>query len=251
MKSITIITIVVVALLTCIIFLLTWLAYSSYLKTYEVEVKHGEHDEKLKKEYVVKKKSRKGVIGIIGSYLVLTLLLGLFTSGIVYRVSGNNLCINNNTALVIKSGSMSKFYNDDIAQEYNYDTHLQFDVGDICIFEKVQDKDSLVIGEVYGYKHNDIIITHRLVSFNIDSQECRFRGDNNNAYDSVVYLPNVIYHYVGKKIPSLGVFVLYAQSYFGIWSLAGIMVIAISSEIVYHKIDKINKHRLKVLFYAK
>ena len=251
MKTITIITIVVVALLTCIIFGLTWWAYASFLKIYGVEVKHGEHDERIKKEYVNKKKSKKGLIGIIGSYLILSLLLCLFAGGIVYRINGNNLTINNHTALVIKSGSMSDFYNDTIAQEYNYDTHLQFDVGDICIFEKVQDEDSLVIGEVYGYKHKDIIITHRLVSFNIDSQECKFRGDNNSTYDGTVYRSNVIYHYIGKKIPGLGAFVLYAQSYFGIWSLVGITGVAISSEIVYHKIDKINKHRLKVLFYAK
>ena len=61
--------------------------------------------------------------------------------------------------------------------------------------------------------------------------------------DDNIYLDKVIYHYTGQKINSIGVFVLYAQSYFGIWSLCGIILVAVSSEIVYHKIDKINKKR--------
>ena len=241
MNSITIITIVVVALLTIIIFGLTWIAYRSYLKAYKIEVKHGEQDDKIKKEY--QKKSKGGLLGLISSYVVLSLLVGLFVSGIVYKASGNNFNINNQTALVIKSGSMSDFYNDAIAEEYNNDRHLQFDVGDICIFEQVSEDEPLIIGEVYGYKYKNIIITHRLVSFDDVSNLCKFRGDNNKTYDGSFNRENFIYHYVGTKIPGLGTFVLYAQSYFGIWSLVGIIGVTISSEVVYSKIDKINKDR--------
>lgn len=243
MNSITIIEIVVVSILTIIIFGLTWLAYSSCIKSYKLEVSLGKHDEDIKKEYHKKKKG--GLIGLIGSYVVLFALISLFATGIFYKVNNNNLLIKDKTALVIKSGSMSDFYDDRIAQDYNYDRSLQFNVGDICIFEKVNLDDNLVEGEVYGYKYKDIIITHRLVS-TTDSY-CKFRGDNNPTFDGSVLRENVLFHYTGEKIKALGNFVLYAQSYFGLWSLIGALGVTIGSEIVYYNIDKINKERNKQL----
>ena len=247
MNSITIITIVVIALLTVIIFGLTWLGYSSCLKAYKLEVSQGKHDSEIFKHYHDKKKKNKGgLIGIICSYLVLIALSGLFVTGIIYKANGQNFNINNQTALVIKSGSMSGYYDETIAEKYNYDTSLQFDIGDICIFETVSNDTELVEGEIYGYKRKNIIITHRLVSINNNLYE--FRGDNNPVSDGyLVKRDNIIYHYVGKKIPGIGAFVLYAQSYFGIWSLVGIIGITISSEIIYYKIEKITKERDKQL----
>lgn len=251
MNSITIIVIVVVALLTAVIFGLTWIAYNSCLKAYKLEVSHGQHDKEIFKEYHAKKKKKGGkVLGLIGSCAFLAALLSLFVTGIVYRASGENFTINNQTVLVVKSGSMSGFYSQNLVtqyQEYNYDTSLQFDVGDICVFEKVSNDAELVEGEVYGYKYRNYIITHRLVKVYEDSMY-EFRGDNNPTSDGIlVSKENVIYHYTGKKVPVIGAFILYAQSYFGIWSLISIIGIAVSSEIVYRKIDKINKERDKQL----
>lgn len=239
MNTITIITIVVVALLTALIFGLSWLAYASCIKTYKLEVDSGEHDKEIFKEYH-KNKKNKGWIGLIGSYLLLSILVGLFITGMVYRISGNNFSFNNEVALVIKSGSMSDFYDEKTAQKYNYDTSLHFDVGDICIFETNFD---LVEGEVYGYKYKNIVITHRLISIDQEYDLYKFKGDNNSASDGYVSREQIVYHYTGRKIPVMGAFVLYAQSYFGIWSIIGVIGTAVSSEVVYHKIDKINKER--------
>ena len=246
MNSITIIALVVVALLTVIILGLAWLAYSSCIKTYRLEVNQGLHDEEIYKEYSSKKKRKGGLVGILGSYAILSLLLALFTTGIVYKARGENLSINNQTVLVIKTGSMSGFYNDEIAQKYDYDTSLQFGVGDICVFEKVSTDAELIEGEVYGYKHKNNIITHRLVGNFHDAYE--FRGDNNAVSDGVyVAREDILYHYTGNKVPGVGAFILYAQSIFGIWSLAGMITVVIISEIVYHKLDKINKMRSESL----
>ena len=233
MASITIITIVVVVLLTIVIFGLTWLAYSSCLKAYKIEVNQGKHDDSIVREYRTKKKKKSGLIGLICSYLALSALLGLFITGIVYKASGENFTINNQTVLVIKSESMADY----------------FEVGDICIFEKLSKDTELDKGEVYGYNYKDIIVTHRLVDIHDGLYE--FKGDNNPTSDPYyVKRENVEYHYVGKKVRGIGVFILYAQSYFGIWSLIGILGTAIGSEVVYRKIDKINKERNKVIpFY--
>ena len=251
MNSITIISIVVVALLTVIIFVLAWLGYSSCLKSYRMEVDQGKHDNEILKQYHAKKKNKGELIGLIGSYLVLLLLSGLFVTGIVYKASGENFNINNQTALVIKSESMSDFYDNNLKEQYellNYDTTLQFNIGDVCIFEKVADNTNLVEGQVYGYKYKNIIITHRLIEKTEDGFYI-FRGDNNPGPDQIlIKRESIIYHYTGKNIPVIGSFVLYAQSYFGIWSIVGIIGIAISSEIVYYKIEKINKQRDKKIY---
>lgn len=246
MNSITIITIVVVAILTLVIFGLSWLAYSSCLKSYKMEVNQGIHDEEIHKEYKTKKKG--GLLGLIGSCVVLSALLGLFVTGLAYKARGENFSINNQVSLVIKSDSMSDFYNDDVAEQCNNDRSLQFDIGDICTFNKVSPTDELIVGDVYGYKYKNIIITHRLVSVNENLY--KFRGDNNPTYDGSVSRESIIYHYTGHKIKGIGSFVLYAQSYFGIWSLVGIVGTFIGSEIVVHKLSKINKERYEQLSLA-
>lgn len=233
MTTIAIITIVVVALLTLIIFALTWSAYNSCLKLYKIEVAQGKHDKEILAERV-----KKSHIGTVFAYIVLTLLAGLFVTGLVYKINGENISINNQTALVIKSGSMSDFYDDTIAQKYNYDKSLQFDVGDICIFEKAKE---FTIGEVYGYKYKNIIITHRLV--NVNDNYCEFRGDNNAFYDRKVLKECVVYHYTGNKVPSVGSVVLFAQSYFGLWTISTIVCMEVLNEVIQHKIRKIHKER--------
>ena len=248
MNSITIITIVVIVLLTAIIFGLTWLAYSACIKSYKLEVSLGKHDKEIQKEYRDKKKNKGGLIGLIASYVILSALLGLFVTGIVYKASGENFTISNQTSLVIKTDSMSGFYDEEIALRYNSDTKLQFDVGDICVFEKISNEGELVEGEIYGYKYKNAIITHRLDKIHETGYE--FRGDNNPVSDfdathQLITRDKVVYHYTGKKVRGIGAFILYAQSYFGIWSLVGIIGITVVSEVANHKITTINKKRFK------
>ena len=248
MNSITIITIVVIVLLTAIIFGLTWLAYSACIKSYKLEVNLGKHDKEILKEYRDKKNKKGGLIGLIGSYVLLSVVLSLFVAGLVYKVSGENFTINNQTSLVIKTDSMSGFYDDEIASKYNNNKRLQFDVGDICVFEKMSDQSELVEGEIYGYKYKDVIITHRLDTIHETGYE--FRGDNNPVSDfdathQLITRDKVVYHYTGRKVRGIGSFILYAQSYFGLWSLVGIIGITIVSEVGNHQVTKINKKRMR------
>ena len=244
MDSVAIITIVVIALLTIIIFGLSYIGYRSCIKLYELETNQGLHDGEIQKLYNTKK-SKVGIIGNILSYIILAAVAGLFVTGIVYKVNGDNFTINNQTVLVIKSESMSEFYDSRIAEKYNYNADLQFDVGDICIFEKVPEDSNLVKGEVYGYKKGNMIITHRLED--IDDDSYRFRGDANAVPDKIVKRDAILYHYIGNKIPGVGTFILFAQSYFGLWSLFGMLGITIISEIMYHKMSKITKERYKLI----
>ena len=259
MGSITITSIVVVVVLAGAIFGLAWLGYSACLKKYKVELAQGKHDIELCEELNSKKQKKvtNKIISYVLTSILLLALLGLFIAGIVYRNNNNSFSVNGNTALVIKSGSMSGFYDDALTDDYEelgYDKNLQFSYGDICFFEKASDE--LKIGEVYAYSYNNIIITHRLV----DTQEVKdsngniiktyyiFRGDNNPSKDqTLVSADKILYHYTGHKIPVIGDLILFAQSYLGIWCIICVIGIIISSDIVLNKIQKLNNQRFKEL----
>jgi len=251
MNPITIITVVVVALLTAVIFGLAWLGYASCVRMYRLEVGQGKHDDSILREY--RKDGGKkagGLIGGICSFILFAALILLFVAGVAYKASGESFSSGTGTALVVKTGSMSGFYNEKTADQYRergYDLALQFGVGDICVFEDAPDGAELVEGEVYAYRYKDIIIIHRLVKAH-GNGTYEFRGDNNPASDgALVPRDAVLYRYTGARIPVLGVFVLYAQSYFGMWSVVGIIGIAVSSEVFYHKLANANKERARVL----
>ena len=118
MNSITIITIVVVALLALLIGILSWVAYRSCLKAYKLEITNGIHDDQISKEYnsKSKKKNKWSLLGLIGSWVALAALLSLFVTGIIYKANGQMFSVSNNVALVIKTGSMSDFYDEKVAE---------------------------------------------------------------------------------------------------------------------------------------
>ena len=250
MASITILIVVVAAILTAVIFGLAWLGYSSCLKAYRAEVEQGKHDIEILNQFYNKNTNKKLITVIwyvLGIILIIT-LIGLLAVSFTYQASGQAFSINGNSAFVIKSGSMSKFYNDKLAEDYSnlgYDSSLQFKVGDICIFEKVEE---LKLGDVYGYLYDNKIITHRLVG--IEDGKYIFRGDNNPSNDQIlVPQENIVYHYTGQKVPQIGLFILYAQSFYGAWTLLCIIGITISSDIVLRKIHQINKQRAEEVHY--
>ena len=244
MNPITIITVVVVIALTIIIFILAWAAYYYSLKAYKAEVDQGKCDKEICAEYTAKKKKLQILLSVF-SYILLAFVIALFIAGVVFKAQNKDLEINGKVALVIRTGSMSKNYDEEI-----YDDSLQFSIGDICIFERVEQETELIEGEVYGYKNNNTIITHRLI--NIYSTGYEFKGDANAISDyeysgKLVKRENIIYHYTGKKIEGIGSFVLYLKSYLGIWSFIAIASIIINSELANHQFNKVNKKRLSYL----
>ena len=258
MGSITIMTIVVVAILGVTIFGSVWLGYSACLKKYKLELAQGKHDIELCEELNNKKQktAKDKIISYVLTSIILFALLGLFIAGIISKTKNDSFSVNGNTTLVIKSGSMSGFYDNALADKYEelgYDKKLQFSYGDICFFEKPSKE--LKVGEVYAYSYNDIIITHRLIGTqvvkdvdgNILQTYYVFRGDNNPSIDEYVTSDKILYHYTGNKIPSIGDLILFAQSYLGIWCIICVIGVIISSDIVLNKIQKLNNQRYEEL----
>ena len=106
-----IITIVVVAILVFAIFGLTWLGYATSLHEYKRELDQGKYDIELCHERY-KRKNKNHIVNFI-SYMAFALLMvtlfSLFIMGIVFKSNNKNFSVNGNTALVVKTGSMSGF----------------------------------------------------------------------------------------------------------------------------------------------
>lgn len=257
MGSVTIITIVVGAVLVMAIFGFVWIGYAASLREYKMELDQGKYDIELCHELYLKNHKNNIVkkIGYIMTLIILIILFGLFTTSTIFKPITRNITINGNTALVVKTGSMSAFYNDNLAEDYDklgYDENLQFAIGDICIFEK-QDGE-FKIGDVYAYYYKGNLITHRLVgtqevkdnSGNVVKIYYVFRGDNNPSNDQILVTEDkILYHYTGNKIKAIGNIVLFAQSRLGMWFLLCLLGLIISSDYITHKIQNYNDERLE------
>ena len=171
--------------------------------------------------------------------------MATFVTGIVVKATGSEVTVNGTTALVIKSGSMSDFYDDKSAEACHGDRSLQFDVGDVCFFAKVDPNEELTVGSVYGYRRKGAIITHRLMF--VEGDVLGFKGDNNPAYDGKVLRDAVAYRYLGKRLFGIGSVALYAQSPLGMWSTACAIGIVAGSEVAMAKVSSIERKRLEEL----
>ena len=247
MTTVNVIAIVVVIVLSASLIALDFFACSSFLKSYESEVKAGSHDEEITKRLSDERKGKR-VLSTICSYAMLFVVAAFLAFGITLRVNNDNLSFGDTTMLVIKTGSMSRWY--DESNKSRFGNPQGFDVGDICFFERVREDHEFVVGDVYGYKERDITITHRLIDV-LDGGYL-FQGDANPTSDYAYYghlvkRENILYHYGDTKIPALGSFVLYAQSPFGVWSFASVLGITIGHEIVCRKSERIDRDRYATL----
>ncbi len=243
------ITIVVVALLTCLIFGLAIISFVSCIKSERTLIANGEKDAEILKEDADGKKKSSKIINAFSWAFSIILMVGIVAmagTAIGFKAQGQRFSINNQTQLVIASDSMDGFYNDEYRLTLPEDAEKrQFGVGDILTFDNIEEDDSLEIYEVYGYQTpKGKIITHRLIGYT-SSGLLVFRGDNTAGRDNYVKREQVILRYTGKKINDIGLFVLFSQSGFGIYSLISVIGVYAISEAFLAKYKKMTKARLE------
>lgn len=242
-------TIIVVAILTALIFALAILAYQTTYSSARKEMSKGVYDIDPK-DFSGKGKSRaKDIISKSFSIAVCVALISLAAISIAYRATGNQVEINGKTSLVIASDSMSGFYDDE------YETELleyrptagdeHFDVGDILTFERLSDDERLIPYDVYGYASKGKIIVHRYISHMDAGGKLAFRGDNAAGRDSPVKRSAVVYHWTGGKIVYAGTFILFGQSWLGLYSCIGVACVFIISDIYAAKFRKAEREYAK------
>ena len=159
-------------------------------------------------------------------YVFLVLAIPFLCFGIYSRFTNGVVMFGDSSAMVVASGSMS---NKNVSNGYLFDNNLdnQFQTFDMIVLKKV---DELYIKkyDVIAYRNDKKVnIIHRIVSIDKIDGVTRYttRGDANNSNDS--YKPSyedIIGKYSNRRIPTIGIFISFFQSYSGIVTIISIIV---------------------------
>ena len=269
MSGLIIITIITLAVVSCLIIGLTIFSFHIILKSAKRLSSTGALDNEFKKEFEDNKKKSKRILGVISQVASGIVCLGLITLAVIsgiYHASGKQFVSNNHTSFVIATNSMEGYYDDDYKssliaayiEEYKVDEQVaskkikgdQFEVGDFVEFELIKETDDLKFFDVYGYKNKKgQIITHRYVGTNTDGTLV-FRGDNAPGEDISVKREQVLYHYQGHNTKYIGLVMLFFGSGYGIYSIFAVVVIYALSDVAIYKWEKIKNARLQEIGLA-
>ena len=159
-------------------------------------------------------------------YVFLVLAIPFLGFAIYSRITNGVVMIGDSSAMVVASGSMSeKNPSNDYLVTYGLDN--QFKTYDLITLKKVDNEYSLRKYDVIAYRNNkNVNIIHRIIEIDTVDGVLRYttRGDANGATDS--YKPtfeDVIGRYTGKRIPVVGIFISFFQSYAGIVTVCSVV----------------------------
>lgn len=188
------------------------------------------------------------------SSIIIIALLGLFSLGLTYRVNNDNLFINDVTYLTILTSSME---DKNEKNEYLFDNNLNNQITQYSLvgIEKVEDVKDIKLYDVLAYKHEDIIILHRVIDIYTDDEDpsiiCfKLRGDSNASslsYEEKICKDDIIGRYTGFNNYGLGVFLTYIKSEIGFIAILGAAIFLFLAGIAEEKINKQYKTRILYL----
>lgn len=229
MSSLDIIALIVTILAVASFSVVFTLLFGTYAKSVIQGYKDGKNDTELitefvkdkQKEKTAKRKRREVVKRVISSVLTAFVCV-FFILALVNKISGNATVIGNKTLMVVASGSMSE-------KNAKYKDYLnghddQFPTYSIIVLEKVNSPEDLKRYDVIAYVNDKgVNIIHRIVNINSDGTYTT-RGDANAESDSDhPSFDRVIGRYTGKYLPTIGVFILFFQSYSGIATILAVI----------------------------
>ena len=229
--------------------------YRTYAKSAVAEYEAGKCDVELIDETILSniknaKKHRRVLRRIKQAlfWLLLILLIPFLLISVWSKIVNGVAMINGHGMIAVASGSMSE---KNSANPYLANINNQFNTYDMIMLEKVESETELQLYDVIAYVNDEgVNIIHRIVGFQQTSEGVRFitRGDSNNADDE--YKPSmddILGEYTGKRIPYVGVFLMFLQSYSGIITVAAIIYCLIMIESVCNKIYDAREDRLLFL----
>ena len=246
-KQLPVYTIMAAVVITLLI-IIGYLYHSLY--RYKLQaVKAGLEDEKIIKEY---KSSQSRNIRIIdgASILFSVVLFAVFALSLYARTSDNYFPIKGlGNVQLVGSGSMA--YKNE-ANDYLFKNHLdnQFNIYDLIIINEKPLQNELKLYDVVVYKKGDKQIVHRIVDIAELNGETRYilRGDSNTADDSpAVSYEQIIGIYSNKRIPMVGIFVLFLQSPLGYISMGLVFLAEFIAPYFEKKIENAIEDRIKII----
>ncbi len=225
--------------------------YRSYANSAVAELDSGKCDAELIYETILWnmknakwyarawKVTKQILLWTLVALLVPFLLLATYS-----KITNGVAMIGDRGIIAVASGSMSQ---KNPANPYLSNIDDQLNTYDVILLEKVESESELKLYSVIAYvndKGENII--HRIVGFQQTASGVRYvtRGDSNNADDT--YKPcidNVIGKYTGTRVPYVGAFLVFLQSYSGIVTVLAILYCLVMIERTSQKIYTARKER--------
>ena len=229
--------------------------YRTYARSAVAEYESGKCDVELIDETIISNiknaKTYRRVfrrVKQIVFWSLLILLIPFMLISVYSKIADGVAMINGHGVIAVASGSMSE-KND--ANPYLANIDNQFNTYDVIVISKVESINDIQLYDVIAYVNDEgVNIIHRIVGFQQTASGLRFvtRGDSNNADDT--YKPSVndvLGEYTGKRIPYVGVFLMFLQSYSGIITLAAVIYCLIMIESIGSRIYDAREDRLQFL----
>ena len=231
--------------------------YKSYASSQIAEIKSGKRDIEIIDEVIYERQqhvqNRRKVIGLIRTiafYLIIITILPIFVFSLVNRVMGNVMMIGDKAVMVVATGSMG-YKNEANDYLFNRNLNNQFQQYDIIVLEKVE-KSDIHLYDVIAYKNDkELNIIHRIISIEPGSTtKYVTRGDIYDSSKTDLYKPvydDIIGRYTGKRIPGVGIFIMFLQSYAGIITVISLVYCLLMIDRTAEKINKVQQERIDKL----
>ena len=255
MTSLEIIALIVTGVgVVCFAVIFTIL-YRSYAASSVAEIESGQRDVDLIEETILQnvknsKKSKRVYDRVkrVLSFVAIVFLLFFLVFSIISKIQNGVIMIMDRGVIAVATGSMSEKHQDNT---YLVGLDNQFMAYDMIVLEDVEKSYELNKYDVISYVNDEgVNIIHRIIDIEYTSSGPRYvtRGDANNAEDT--YRPSfedVVGRYTGTRIPYLGLFAMFLQSYSGIVTIAAIIYCLLMIERVGEKINRSENARLDFL----
>ena len=231
--------------------------FRNYIKSAIKEIKLGNRDIEIVDlmiyeldETVIKKRKAVNLTKNVVYYAFLAVLIPLFGLSLYSRIKNNVTKFGNNFVMVVASGSMSM---KNEANDYLISNNLnnQFNTYDMIVLTGVNSTSQLKLYDVIAFRNDKKInVIHRIIDVQYEEGVIRYttRGDSNSATDT--YHPkiqDVIGKYTGKRIPSIGVFIMFFQSYAGIVTILSVIYCSLMISHFNKKLDVATDERREML----
>ena len=257
MTSVEIISLVVTAMGVCSFSAIFTILYRNYTAASIKDVVTGKADIDLIDECIYNSQKntvhRREIIKAIRSavfYALLVVFIPVFIFSAISKFNGDVMMLGGRSLMVVASGSMSEQHSSNsYLKTYSLDN--QFNTYDIILLNKVDSSSQIKKYDVIAFVNDDgINVIHRVVGVEYSGGTVRYRtrGDSNNADDE--YRPSfedVIGIYANKKIDSLGIFIMFFQSYGGMVTLAALVYCLILMDTLNKRMQLAQKDRLEKL----
>ena len=232
--------------------------YRSYSQASIAEYVTGKRDVELIEETIFeninsKKRYRRLYRRIkqITFYVLIAVLVPFLVFSVLTRFTDGVFMPGGRGMIAVASGSMEEINPKNPNYSKISTQTNQFDTYDVIFIKKVDYPSELKILDVIAFTDKSgTNIIHRIVDIEFENGELRYVtcGDNNTANDSYrVPFDKVLGKYDSDRIPLVGIFVMFLQSYSGIVTILAIIYCLIMIELVNEKMFRAQNGRLEIL----